>query len=171
MKAGNATPGNWEPWVERQDTHSSLKRQVDKGKGEPVGDGKWRDSWVLKIHYVEREGKKCSKKTESRARRWLHRRWEREEDIPLIRLPEQRLKEMKNKEGTLSMALHTCSHLSKTTSYKLLPDASLKIRWSAFIKKTDHHLVPLISLIHTRHARSTIAISWKTITLDLGPIV
>lgn len=46
--------------------------------------------------------------------------------MALIRLPEQRLKEMK--KGVSAMDLHTCSHLSRTTNYKLLPDASLKIR-------------------------------------------
>lgn len=32
MKPGNAALGSLEPWVDRQDTHSGLKRHEDKGE-------------------------------------------------------------------------------------------------------------------------------------------
>lgn len=35
MKPGNAALGSREPRVDRQDTHSGLKRHEDKGRGEP----------------------------------------------------------------------------------------------------------------------------------------
>lgn len=127
-----------------------------------VFPGFWRyTAWREKVKIVA--------KTESRAQWWLHRRWDREEDIPLIRLPEQRLKEMKNKEekGLSAMALHTCSHLSATTNYKLLPDASLKIQWSTFIKNRASPCSTYQPYPHTHPAPSQSLEKRSPSTLDL----
>ncbi len=45
MKPGNAAPGSWEPWIDRQDTHSGLKRHEDKEKENQRGRG--RERWEM----------------------------------------------------------------------------------------------------------------------------
>lgn len=130
MKAGNATPGNWELWVGRQDTHSGLKRQVDKGKENQGLMGKWHVFWVLKIYCMGREGKDG---------RTGHRDGPKEGETArktslLLGDLSRGRKRWRRKKMEPHSCLYTPVLIFLTTNYKLHPYASLKIRYSTFIK-------------------------------------
>lgn len=173
-----------------------MKIREGRSREEEAGsDGKWHVSWALRVYSVWRD-KSWSKRGGELSLRQVLRfeqrvgttervqdtetiicvRWGREDEVTLIRLPAQRERE-RWRRGTKRLIKkrtpnHAFTHLfSSFQDYRLqiVPLCSSKdLIWYIY-QKLSITLFPL-STLYTYTPLNTTT-SWKTITLDLGPIV
>lgn len=132
MKPGNATLGNWEPLVDRQDTHSGLKRHEDKGRESRRGWGRgwWEMTCFLGFKGIlcaERHGvkKQAKFKTSLRFQQkvWEGKNWVADGDVNMtevsdrgwshfnwVTCTEGKRAMKKGRKRQPTVPLHTCSH-------------------------------------------------------------